>query len=221
MNYTIDGYQTLYDTIAEKAIAEAKRFLADYIVASSTYIDGFAEAAANKIDAALVCKGDQPICQNPRDFLAVCGAKDALAEKFTSGKVLFTGLGINSSDCNVVAIKRDLRIDINENGDAAIPIDPTKIAPISRYAAIGPGSAFFIPAPEGYESFLSHFFWEFDNAIVLANPEAICDMLNLLNSHDIPTTTVFLALRSDDGTDFTLFAPDYQRWFEEVYACFG
>ena len=217
----IEDLQALQDKIDERAKAEANRFLSDFIVAGSTYIDGFAEAAANKIDADLVCKGYQPICQSPRDFLAVCAAKDALTEKMSSGKVIFTGLGINSSDCNTHIIKRELKINIDENGDAAIPIDPDIIEPISRCAAIGSGSAFYIPSPEGYESLLGHFFWQFDNAIALANPEAISDMLNMFNSLNIPTSKVFLTLCSDEGSDFVVFPPDYQRWFEETYACFG
>ena len=93
----IEDLQALQDKIDERAKAEANRFLSDFIVSGSTYIDGFAEAAANKIDADLVCKGYQPICQSPRDFLAVCAAKDALTEKMSSIKVIFTGLATNTN----------------------------------------------------------------------------------------------------------------------------
>lgn len=220
-NVKIEDLQALQDEIDERAKAESSRFRSDFIVAGSTYIDGFSDVAANKIDADLVCKGELPICQSPRDVLGVCAAKDALAEKFRSDNVFCTGLGINCSDCNVSFTQKDLNIELNETGVTVISINPAMVSPIARCAAIASGSAFYISVPEQDEYFLSYFSWVFDNPIPLASPEAVCDLLHQLNKLEIPTTKVFLTLCSDDGSDFTLFAPDYKRWFDEVYACFG
>ena len=213
--------QLLQDFLAEKAKAEAERFLSGFIVGSMPYNVGLGYFTINKIDADLVCRGELPICQSLRDFLAVCEAKDLLDEKFISGKVFCTGLGVNCYDCNVSVLQKELNIDLDKAGGAIIPINPVKVTPVAHCAVIGSGSAFYIPAPEQDEYFLSQICWVFDNPIALANAEAICDLLNQLNTYDIPTNKVFLTLCSDDGSDFVVFPPDYQRWFEETYACFG
>ena len=213
--------QLLQDFLAEKAKAEAERFLSDFIVGSMPYNEGLSYVTMNKIDADLVCRGELPICQSLRDFLAVCEAKDLLDEIFISGKVFCKGLSINCYDCNVSVLQNEMNLDLDKAGGPIIPINPVKVTPIAHCAVIGSGSAFYIPAPEQDEYFLSQICWVFDNPIVLANPEAILDLLNQLNTYDIPTNKVFLTLCSDDGSDFVVFPPDYQRWFEETYACFG
>ena len=213
--------QLLQDFLAEKAKAEAERFLSDFIVGSMPYNEGLGYVTMNKIDADLVCRGELPICQPLRDFLAVCEAKDLLDEIFISGKVFCKGLSINCYDCNVSVLQNEMNLDLDKAGGPIIPINPVKVTPIAHCAVIGSGSAFYIPAPEQDEYFLSHISWVFDNPIALANPEAIRDLLNQLNTYDIPTSKVFLTLCSDDGSDFVVFSPDYKSWFAEAYACFG
>ena len=218
---SIEVYQSLQDFTGAKAKTEAERFQSGYIVGSRPYNEGLGYVAMNKIDADLVCRGELPICQPLRDFLAVCEAKDLLDEKLMSSNVVCTGLGINCFDCNIAILQKELNIDLDKAGGAIIPINPVKVTPVAHCAVIGSGSAFYIPAPEQDEYFLSQICWVFDNPIALANAEAICDLLNQLNTYDIPTNKVFLTLCSDDGSDFVVFSPDYKSWFAEAYACFG
>ena len=218
---SIEVYQSLQDFTGAKAKAEAERFHSGYIVGSGLYNEDLVYVAMNKIDADLVRRGELPICQPPRDFLAVCEAKDLLDEKFISGKVFCKGLGINCYDCNVSVLQNEMNIDLDKTGGPIIPINPVKVTPVAHCAVIGSGSAFYIPAPDQDEYFLSQICWVFDNPIVLANPEAIHDLLNQINTYDIPTSKVFLTLCSDDGSDFVVFSPEYNSWYAEAYACFG
>ena len=218
---SIEVWQSLQDIVDAKAKAEAERFQSGFIVGSGLYNEDLVYVAMNKIDTDLVCRGELPICQSPRDLLAVCEAKDFLEKKLMSSEVVCTGLGVNCYDCNESVLQKELNIDFDKAGGPIIPINPVKVTPIAHCAVIGSGSAFYIPAPEQDEYFLSQICWVFDNPIALANPEAIHDLLNQLNTYDIPTSKVFLTLCSDDGSDFVVFPPDYQRWFEETYACFG
>ena len=174
--------QLLQDFLAEKAKAEAERFLSDFIVGSMPYNVGLGYVTMNKIDADLVCRGELPICQPLRDFLAVCEAKDLLDEKFISGNVFCTGLSINCYDCNEAVLQKELNIDLDKAGGAIIPINPVKVPPVAHCAVIGSGSAFYIPAPEQDEYFLSQISWVFDTPLALANPEAIRDLLNQFNT---------------------------------------
>lgn len=84
--------QLLQNFLDEKAKTEAERFLSDFIVGSRPYNEGLGYVAINKIDADLVCRGELPICQPLRDFLAVCEAKDFLGKNLMSGNVVCTGL---------------------------------------------------------------------------------------------------------------------------------
>ena len=87
--------QLLQDFLDERAKAEAERFPSGYIVGSGLYNEDLVYVAMNKIDADLVRRGELPICQTPRDFLAVCEAKDLLEKKLMSSNVVCTGFGVN------------------------------------------------------------------------------------------------------------------------------
>ena len=116
--------QLLQDFLDEKAKAEAERFLSDFIVGSMPYNEGLGYVTINKIDADLVCRGELPICQPLRDFLAVCVAKDLLDEKLMSSNVVCTGLGINCFDCNIAILQKELNIDLDKTGAPSSPSIP-------------------------------------------------------------------------------------------------